>query len=104
MEHRTNVAACPEFPLPHPFPPTPSLPPRYLSLMRRLQLTYGLEPAGSHGVWGLDDFHFVPFLLGAAQLEGHTHLRPKSIHSEDILEHFSKDYYYLACVKFIKEV
>lgn len=77
---------------------------QYLILMRRIQRTYMLEPAGSHGVWSLDDYQALPFVFGSAQLLSHKHISPKSIRQPDIIENFYKDYIYFACVKFVLEM
>ena len=35
---------------------------QYMSIMRKLQKEYWLEPAGSHGVWGWMIITFCPFV------------------------------------------
>ena len=77
--------------------------PAYLRVTRKLQTVYNLEPAGSHGVWSLDDYHLLPFLLGSAQLDGHSQkLSPKSALSEEVTECYAEEFLYLAAVHYVR--
>ncbi|KAG0368092.1 hypothetical protein BC939DRAFT_461547 [Gamsiella multidivaricata] len=76
---------------------------RYLELVRKLQRTYQLEPAGSHGVWGLDDYQFLPYLWGSAQLRDHPTLRPIAIMQETSVREHASEYMYFRAIQFIHE-
>ncbi|KDE06777.1 hypothetical protein MVLG_02973 [Microbotryum lychnidis-dioicae p1A1 Lamole] len=77
---------------------------RYMTVARLLQTEYWLEPAGSHGAQGLDDYHFAVFIFGSAQLRNHKHLRPKAIHDPEILDEFAKDYMYFSYIRYINSI
>ncbi|KAJ1928146.1 Serine/threonine-protein phosphatase 2A activator 1 [Tieghemiomyces parasiticus] len=77
---------------------------RYLELVRRLQLTYRLEPAGSHGVWGLDDYQFLPFILGSAQFLGSPYPDPSIIANVNLAKKLSAKYMLMRCIEFITQV
>lgn len=78
--------------------------PRYLTLARKLQITYGLEPAGSHGVWSLDDYQFIPFIWGASQLIGSKVIKPSDSAKPEIAAKYANDFLYLSCIHFIYTV
>uniref|UniRef100_A0A1I8PXA8 Serine/threonine-protein phosphatase 2A activator n=1 Tax=Stomoxys calcitrans TaxID=35570 RepID=A0A1I8PXA8_STOCA len=76
----------------------------YLKFARRLQKTYRMEPAGSQGVWSLDDYQFVPFIWGSAQLAAQSPTTPDKFLDEEIINSLKDDYMFIACIDFIKQV
>jgi len=77
---------------------------KYVSVVRTLQTVYWLEPAGSKGVWGLDDYCFLPFYWGSSQLFENEKISPDDINDPIILREACADYMYLDCIVFIKKV
>lgn len=75
-----------------------------MNLSRKLQNRYRMEPAGSQGVWSLDDYQFVSFIWGAAQLKRTAQVSPKSISDCDMAQMLADDYHMFACIKHIFEV
>lgn len=81
--------------------------PFYVQLIQTLVVTYTLEPAGSHGVWGLDDHFAMSYLLGSAQL---SHLEPDVIPTPDLVTHhkdveeFRSQNLYFNAIGFINDV
>ncbi|KAJ2888335.1 Serine/threonine-protein phosphatase 2A activator 1 [Coemansia asiatica] len=73
---------------------------RYLELCQQLQRTYRLEPAGSHGVWGLDDYQFLPFYFGSAQFIG-TQTTPAASLDSRLIAEQGDNYLYLRGIRFI---
>ncbi|GAA6049131.1 hypothetical protein JCM3770_003901 [Rhodotorula araucariae] len=70
----------------------------YIATVREAQRVFRLEPAGSKGVWGLDDHQHLVYLFGAAQLVGHPTLRPSSILSPAFLTPLAPSYLFLSSI------
>lgn len=77
---------------------------QYLDTVRKVQRVYCLEPAGTRGVWGLDDYQMLPFMWGSSQLVDHPVIRPSSIYDSRIVEMYHRKYLYIGCIKFIRDI
>lgn len=78
----------------------------YYTLVKKLIATYTLEPAGSHGVWGLDDHFHLAYILGSSQLApiSHNPLRPSDILDRHTVEDYAKTNLYFQAIAFIDKV
>lgn len=78
---------------------------KYFDLVRRLIIDYSLEPAGSHGVWGLDDhFHFI-YILGAAQFNDSTFYPPiSSCLQQGVIDEYKMKNLYINGLAFIRRI
>ena len=82
---------------------------QYLQVCRGIQRDYMLEPAGSHGVWGLDDYHCLPFYIGACQMQNPIYegreYSPSSIHQDNLLNSKEgEEMMYFQCIRYIKSL
>lgn len=81
---------------------------QYLQVCRGIQTDYFLEPAGSHGVWGLDDYHCIPFYIGACQMQNEHYAgdyTPSSIHNDTLINSSEGDaMIYFQCIRYIKSL
>jgi len=60
-------------------------------------MRYQLEPAGSKGAWGLDDYHFIPFILGGAELIDHPVVKlPSDVHNDSFVDAYHTEFMYLS--------
>lgn len=75
----------------------------YFELMTTLIRTYNLEPAGSHGVWGLDDHFHIPYIIGAAQCIGSL-IEPQDVLNEKKVAEYKSSNLYFAAIAFIYEM
>ncbi|GAA5858972.1 hypothetical protein JCM1840_006641 [Sporobolomyces johnsonii] len=76
----------------------------YMDLVRKLQRVFKLEPAGSKGVWGLDDHQHLVYLWGASQLIGHPTLTPASILKPQSIGPYAPSYLFLSSILHIHSI
>ncbi|KFB40970.1 AGAP008652-PA-like protein [Anopheles sinensis] len=77
---------------------------KYIVLARKLQVTYRMEPAGSHGVWSLDDFQFIPFIWGSAQLAVNSPIEPAQFVEDKTIDKYKKELMFIGCIDYIRQV
>nr|PVC51922.1 hypothetical protein MACL_00001207 [Theileria orientalis] len=72
---------------------------RYFELVRRVSERYTLEPAGSKGAWGVDDYQFLPFIFGSSQLVSST-IEPSECLDIGFVTKYKNDYLFMRAMEY----
>lgn len=74
---------------------------RYLNCVRMLQQIFELRPAGYQGAYSVDDYQFVAYLWGAAQLCYAAPFKPREILNPEVYEKWRDTYLLASCIGFV---
>uniref|UniRef100_A0A3B0N751 Serine/threonine-protein phosphatase 2A activator n=1 Tax=Theileria annulata TaxID=5874 RepID=A0A3B0N751_THEAN len=72
---------------------------KYFELCRKIIERYTLEPAGTKGVWGIDDYQFLPFIFGSSQLIN-TNINPKHCMELEFVIKYKNDYIFMRAMEY----
>jgi serine/threonine-protein phosphatase 2A activator len=80
----------------------------YITVTNQLIDLYRLEPAGSHGVWGLDDYRCLSFFYGANQMMTISNSIPSDIYNQDYIQNNNESqpspFLYFRCIAFVQKL
>ncbi|XP_023172017.1 serine/threonine-protein phosphatase 2A activator-like [Drosophila hydei] len=74
---------------------------RYLKCVRNLQLLFELKPSGNQGAYSLDNYQFVAYMWGAAQLCYDPPFSPKELLDRTTIDEWQHQYLIVGCVAFV---
>lgn len=74
---------------------------KYLKVCRNVQKKFRLEPAGSRGVYNMDDFQFLPFLFGVAQLVDIKYISCKNCYDYEQVDMWKNDFIFFEAIDYI---
>lgn len=79
---------------------------KYYHLVKSMILVYNLEPAGSHGVWGLDDHFHLVYIWGASQWSNshNCFLLPRDLLVDQQYEFYKDQNFFAQGISFICQV